>query len=67
MSATPWQRSSQCVDGQSCYRCAAIVGSRSWNVRPLAGAPIAVIDQPAPSRVTLAMICAVCVPDPVSS
>lgn len=41
------------------YRCGRIAGIRSWNVRPLAGLPRAVICQPAPERCTLAMICAV--------
>lgn len=41
------------------YRCGRIAGIRSWNVRPLAGLPRAVICHPAPTRCTLAMIWAV--------
>jgi hypothetical protein len=45
-----------------------VAGSRSAKVRPLAVAPIAVIvHSPAPPRLTLAMIWALCRPEPDSS
>lgn len=55
---------SACCRAAAGYRCGRIVGIRSWKVRPLAGVPRAVIDQPEPVRCTFAMICAVYAPPP---
>ena len=48
----------RCRDGGG-YRCGRIAGTRSWNVRPTEGSPMAVICQPLPTRCTLDMTCAV--------
>lgn len=55
-----------CAARRAAYRCGRIAGIRSWNVRPLAGVPRAVICQPAPARCTFAMIWAVYWPPPAS-
>lgn len=51
----------RCALGQ---RTCETAGSMSLIVRPLVRTPSAVMLQPAPSRVTFAMICAVCGPEP---
>ncbi len=48
------------------YRTGRMAGIRSWKVRPLAGEPMAVMDQPCPARCTFAMIWAVKAPPPAS-
>jgi len=55
------------VDALPAQRYGTTAGSSWSKVRPEVGAPIAVIDQPAPSRLTLAITWALWVPEPVSS
>ena len=52
--------------GLSRYSVGVTAGRISWKVRPLAGVPMAVIAQPEPERVTLAITSAVWSPEPAS-